>query len=452
MKKFLLLACTAFVGLGAMAQEAKQETQYRRSSLYTIMLPDPGLGEVKDIVVGTFDSIPSPDKYNDHNLSVRAIDLNAIMVTKEEVEAVSKAAEGKKKKLGGALKKGAKLLGSAVTGGTEGAPANSDDEIVAKLLKYFRENHVGNQLVAKWYNRSAEPVDGAYFNYNLIADRGVQSASQEEMAAARQTRGGVNKIMDAAAADLIPRTFVMVTRYNYLSAEELIEMITAATGGVAGGKLGGASALAGAALSKVLKGYFVTTASYLFQLQWTPELQTEFESKYMTATDLSGFDQSDAFQLKYVGKTKDFAPATLKFTAKDNASERLVSRATVRATDGSIAKLQRKYDEFKTLATLHIDGDQLYAYIGKKEGVKSGDKYEVLEQTMDENGVITFKRAGTIRVTKDKVWDNRFGAGEVIEGAATGQEDGDTDPNLKYTFFDGDAGKFMEGMLIRQIK
>lgn len=86
-----------------------------------------------------------------------------------------------------------------------------------------------------------------------------------------------------------------------------------------------------------------------------------------------------------------FAPATLQLTVKGDAAERRIKRATVRATDGSIAKLQRKHDEFKTLATLHIDGDRLYAYIGKKEGVKSGDKYEVLEQTMDEDGVVTFK-------------------------------------------------------------
>ena len=117
-----------------------------------------------------------------------------------------------------------------------------------------------------------------------------------------------------------------------------------------------------------------------------------------------------------------------------------------------IAKLQKKYDQFKTLATLHTDGDGLYAYIGKKEGVGSGDKYAVLEQVMDKDGKVTFDKVGTIKVSKGKVWDNRAGAGETIEGAATGQEDGDTDPTLTSTRFDGKAGKFMDGMLLRQEK
>ena len=452
MKKIFTAACVALLSLAATAQEAKQETEYRRSSLYTIMIPDEGLGEAKELVTGTFDTIPIPDKFNDHNLAVRSIDLSAITVTPEEVKAVSGSGKGMKKMLGGLLKGAGKAAASAATGGAVSTQVNNDDEVVAKLLKYFKENHVGNQLVAKWYNRSAEPVDGAYFNYNLIADRGLYSASQEELAAAKQTRGGEVKIMDAAAADLIPRTFVMATRYNYLSAEEVIAMVTQGLGGAAGGAIGGATALAGQALAKVLHGYFVTTSTYLFRLDWTPELQAEFESKYMTATDLTAFDLSDAYQLKYVGKTKDFAPATLKLTVKGDAAERLIKRATVRATDASIAKLQRKHDEFKTLATLHIDGDRLYAYIGKKEGVKSGDKYEVLEQRLNEDGTIEMKRVGTIKVAKDKVWDNRFGAGENIEGAASGQEDSDTDPSLTYTLFDGNAKKLMEGMLIRQIK
>ena len=459
MKRLTIIACFMLGALAASAQDNAQETAYRRSSLYTMMMPDPALaGEAKAIVEGTFDTIPIPDKYNDHNLDVRTVDISGITVTEADIAAAveSSGDGGGKKKAGKALGKGLKAIGGS---SASTAPAASGDETVAKLLKYFNDNHVANQLIAKWYGMSDQMQDGSHFNYWLIADRGLQSASQEELAAAKNVRGGQNKIMDNAAADLIPRTFVMVSSYSYVPAEDIIALVSAAAqtaGGMAGGKAGAIASTAanvgGAALASVLKGYFVKTTSYLFQLEWTPEIQSEFETTWWDKEDISGFLTSDSYRLKYVGKTWDFAPATMQLSFNSDASQRLISRATVRATDGAIAKLQKKYDQFKTLATLHTDGDGLYAYIGKKEGVGSGDKYAVLEQVMDKDGKVTFDKVGTIKVSKGKVWDNRAGAGETIEGAATGQEDGDTDPTLTSTRFDGKAGKFMDGMLLRQEK
>lgn len=453
------MACLALVTLGMAAQDNKQETVYRRSSLYTMMLPDADLtGEAKAIVEGTFNSTPIPDKYNDHNLDVRTIDLSGITVTEAEIAVATEAAGdggGAGKKVAGGLGKGLKAVG----GGQAAEAVTAGDEVVAKLLKYFNENHVANQLVAKWYGMTDAMADGSHFNYSLIAERGLQSASQEELAAAKSVRGGTNKIMDNAALDLIPRTFVMVSRYSYVSAEDIIALMTAAAqtaGSVAGGKAGAITSMAstygGAALAEFIKGYFVKTTSYLFQLEWSQELQTRFETTYWTADDLSGFLASEDYKLKYVGKTWDFAPATMQLSFGSDNDKRLISRATVRATDGAIAKLQKKYDQFKTLATLHIDGKEMSAYVGKKEGVKSGDKFSVLEQVMDKDGMVTMKKVGTIKVAKGKVWDNRAGAGEVIEGAATTKEDGDVDASLTATQFDGKAGKFMEGMLLRQEK
>ena len=96
--------------LAASAQDNAQETAYRRSSLYTMMMPDPALaGEAKAIVEGTFDTIPIPDKYNDHNLDVRTVDISGITVTEADIAAAveSSGDGGGKKKAGKALGKGA---------------------------------------------------------------------------------------------------------------------------------------------------------------------------------------------------------------------------------------------------------------------------------------------------------------------------------------------------------
>ena len=147
----------------------------------------------------------------------------------------------------------------------------------------------------------------------------------------------------------------------------------------------------------------------------------------------------------------------MKLTLKDDASAKLISRATARATDKSIAQLQKKYDQFKTLTVLNVtdDGQTMYAYVGKKEGVKDGDKFEALEQIQDENGNITYKKVGTVKVAKGKVWDNRHGAGEKIEGAASGDDDDDDgDNSLEYTIFEGKPSKALAdgGLWLRQVK
>ncbi len=461
MKKTFLIACVALTSFCTFAQESKTETEYRRSSLYTLMITDANItGDFGEIVKSTFDSIPIPDKYNDHCLETRFVNIDGITISDEDIAAVREDSgkKGGKKKFGGMMKKGLSSVASTATNGVVKMGAD-EDSVAAKLLKHLNTNHVGNQLLAKWYGMSEELKDGSHFNYDLIAERGLQSASREKMAAAESVKGGINKIMDNAAADLIPRTFVMVSSYSYVSAEDIINMVTQAanaTGSMLGGKAGAITSLAssagGAVLSQILKGYFVKTTSYLFQLDCTPEQLSEFEQKYWTSQDLTEFMNSDDYKLKYVGKTRDYAPATMKISTNSNDDKRLISRATVRATDGAISKLQKKYEAFRTLSTLHIDGETMYAYIGKKEGVKSGDKFEVLEQEMDEDGNIKFNKVGTVKVMKNKVWDNRAGAGEIIEGAATGQEDDDIDTSLTYTILDGKAKKFMEGMLLRQEK
>lgn len=202
-----------------------------------------------------------------------------------------------------------------------------------------------------------------------------------------------------------------------------------------------------------LKGYYVKTTSYLFQLQWDKNTQTEFETKYWNANPKDFINRGQC-ELRYVGKTWDYAPATLKLSFKADADAKIIMRATARATDGSILKLQKKYEQFKTRAPLHIDEEgNIFAYIGVKEGVKDGTKFDVFEQSMQEDGTMVYKKVASISALKGKVWDNRAGANETIEGsAAEPNEEKDGDTTLKCTYFSGNPKKLMDGMLIRQVK
>lgn len=442
----MLLSVTTFIGVKG--KDSVKEVKYRRSSLYTIMIPDDKLSEESyKLVQSSFLSLPIPDKYNDHNLSERVVDIKSITVSDEEVKAVEQATGKSKSKLGGLMKG----LTKEVVGDTSEKGTLSDTEIIARIMKHFKDQKVANQLVAKWYG-----YDGTdeKFNYELIKERGIQSSSQEEMIAAQLSKGGKSKIMDGASVELIPQTFVMVTRYSYLSAEEILAIINATAGtGVLGGAIGGYTQLATSVAGMALKGYYVKTTSYLFQLQWDKNTQTEFETKYWNANPKDFINRGQC-ELRYVGKTWDYAPATLKLSFKADADAKIIMRATARATDGSILKLQKKYEQFKTRAPLHIDEEgNIFAYIGVKEGVKDGTKFDVFEQSMQEDGTMVYRKVASISALKGKVWDNRAGANETIEGsAAEPNEEKDGDTTLKCTYFSGNPKKLMDGMLIRQVK
>ena len=86
--------------------------------------------------------------------------------------------------------------------------------------------------------------------------------------------------------------------------------------------------------------------------------------------------------------------------------------------------------------------DPLTAYIGKKEGITSESRFEVLEVVEMEDGTHKYNKVGEIQPVEGQIWDNRFMAEE--EGAAGS--------NLKYTTFRTVSGKdFAKGMLIREI-
>lgn len=434
MKKIAIFALALATFATIYAQDDSQ-FNYRRSSLATIMLDthDGTLEqkpEIKSIVVNTYNAKPTPDKYNDHNLDIRTIDINNLpAVTSQEI---------KQYETGNALTQIAKAS----------AGMKGDGEYIAQLMKYFKEQKAANKLVAKWFDIDGkQKADGTYFTMDLITERGLAGYSTEIRNEAKAKKGGANKLINNAILELIPQTFVAVTNYSFMSGEELLEL----TAGTIIANLNSSNPLIqkGAQLAyeqakKRFQGYFVHTKTYLFQLDWD-ESKFEALQGFLVDNDPNKINEllmSDAFALKYVGKTSKFAPATLSISLDDKSGE-LIERATLRSTDAVIAKLQKEYDVFKTLAPIYVEGDEITALIGMNEGLEGGEKFEVLEVSQDAEGKTTIKAIEKITVIKNKVWDNRAGADK---------EEGNEAAALGKTYFKGKAKKLMTGMFIRQIK
>ena len=417
-----------------------QEVKYRRSSLHMIIIEDAGLIKA-DLIKDAFFKGPLPDKYNDHSLPGRSFQPKNYPLTDAEKSTV-KAQSGFGKSMSG--------IASNATGGL--VDTTNTRYLPMIIDKYFVKEHIARDLVSKWFNRSATGT----FDMKLIGDRGSYNASEMEANIAKSSARGLASISDAGE-ELIGNTFVVVNRLNYVNKAEIgqaANKVMGAVGGMFGGYVKLATDVASAGVEMAAKGYVVRTTSYLYQLVWNDSVAAVFyqnlwiDNSNPDMKKKDAYDQTNLFTLKFIGS--ETAWADVQSSVFSNKSEDdLVRKATINAVDAVIAKLQKKYEVFKTKTPL-FTGFPITAKIGLKEDLEAGDKFEVLEQTIDEKtGKTTYVSKGKIKVEKNRIWDNRYTAG--LEQKADSKAVGPDGAPLDRTYFTG--GKdYYAGMLIRQIK
>lgn len=391
---------------------------YRRSSLHTMIIEDSKLPK-KDLIIKTFMEAPFPEKYNNHSVEDKSINLNEYLP--EGIGSIEK---------------------------------KKDEEaaILPAIDNYFSQNKVANKIVAKWFSRDSL---GA-FSMQLIQERGLYDASAQAQSIAANTERGKAMLADAGE-DLIPNTFVVVSFSKFVS-NEITALAAKETALALADKIAiqalkeVAVEAAENAYEKARQGYSIWTTAYLYELNWNDSTSAVFYQDYwmdhnnIDSLKKIAFDTTSLFQLKLVGFQKASAFITGLGANAEN-EEMIIKNATLKSVDAVYAKLQRKFEKFRTKTPL-ISIDPLGAKIGLKEGLEKGDKYEVLEQVVDEKGKVTYKRKGIITVDKKKIWDNRFAAGETPldeEGNPV-----ELDDAIEFTHFKGGKG-YYPGMLIRQI-
>jgi len=417
---------------------AVKEVVYRRSSLHTILVETDDFSR-KETVIKAYNEAPFPDKYNNHNIGEKSFNPTKYPVSDADRE----AAGLKKDSKAGVLMKGA---------ATQVAGSLADENVRDMPIivgKYLKDQKIANKVVAKWFNRQA---DGS-FDCSLIFERGAYNASEMEANIAKGSARGISALQDAGQ-ELLCNSFVVVTKLKFVDNEIAASVVKEAAI-VAANKLpvGGAAAVLAAnkAYDVAKEGYSVWTTAFLYQLKWDEEVEATFYNDMWIgkgssdAAKKAAFDNSELFQLEFVGK--ETAQSVVLFNLKEKRTEdEIISLATVRNVNAVYAKLQKKYDVFRTKTPLLTAQPTITASIGMKEGLVGGEQFEVLEQSIDsKTGLTTYKSKGKITVEKDQVWDNRHNAGsESADNAAAAAA-------LKATTFKG-GKKFYPGILIRQIK
>lgn len=408
MKKLFICICLISTSLLSFAQvqEDGSIAKYRRSSLYSIQIKHSNLPYGNEISTA-FLSIPMPDKFNDHNLELRAFESSAEKVKQK----------GKKK----------------------------DQQNLQDIESFTAANKIANKMVAKWFNRNASTGG---FNMQLIQERGFYDASQLDIANAELFERG-KAVLGDAGEQLIGKTFLLVNDITFVDKGE--NSAKAATGLHIAGRIAG-SLLNSSAISQLadvaavatneIDGFTVNITSYLYRLVWDEETASSFY-KFMwypdTATDpqkMAAFDSSDSFKLSYVGSSSTSAANLSSKSFSKFSKEEQMLKVCARAVDKSIVMLQRTYEEFKVNVPVYRiaeDGKTVEVQIGLKEGINEKSEFDVLMPVEAEDGTISYKTVGRIKAINGKIWDNRFGALEeakAIEAAKANGENADKPKDL----------------------
>ena len=422
-----------------LAQSA-DDVKYRRSSLHVMLMEDNDLDpRYKEIIVNTFLNAEFPDKYDNHDIGIASHDILSIPIPEvdegEEAEEKSKKEKKQDKRLKGVDK---------------------------KIEQFINDEGVARKLVAKWFNRDAS--DGS-MDLNLIADRGSYDATTLDVSKAQMQSKTVSTQMRDAGIELIGNTFLVINKANFTENEVGAAIVyEAAKLGIATMKQenamqkmvkDAASAAAEALYERTRKGYTVGTRSFLYKLTWNDSIYKIFSSQHVVTKSMNdsmkmkkaqAFDNSDLYSMEFVGMEKATV-MVLNLKAENLTTQQIISEATIRTGNKVFAKLQKEYDVFKPktpLFQVEKKGKLCTAKIGLKEGLEGGEKFDLLEQFVNKEGLTGYKSIGTIKVDKKNIWDNQFYASKppVIEGEI----------KVQATHFKGCKKKHYAGLLIRQKK
>ena len=411
---------------------AQDEMAYRRNSLATMLVYHPE-DEFGFEIYKAFDSLPIPDKYDDHTISgARVIDNSTVSGLQRKESGYYKATYGHQ---------------------LTAAELRKNAQYTEDLLN---QTEMAKKMVAKWFGFNGHTVSDATFNTALISSRGQYNASDVDVALAVQTTRGLASLSDAGE-ELLNNTFVLVNDITYVTAEQEAEAAKVAMGviggifdALTGGKSGQQMAQTAGKIADSFTGFKVKTHSYLYQLEWNDSIAAIFYRYHYTGVPDSAkvqafLDDKTTYRLKYVAHEYEFDKKSV-LKGKYSRTE-LVRTICARSMDKNIVALAKQYEDFKVKTPVYqvltnsrgkIEG--YAAKIGMKEGISETSKFQVVQRIQDaETGKTRYKYIATVKPKKGEIWDNRYNA--VLEEA-----DGAT---LPYTTFVKTAGgEILPGMLL----
>lgn len=273
------------------------------------------------------------------------------------------------------------------------------------LIQLLEDQKVAQKILAIWFNRQA---DGS-FNVDLLKQRGLYNANDNDFIAASASKRGESTLMDMGLT-LVNQSYVLVYDYfDVVTMEEYYDSKSIP------------------AKDRSSNGYKAKVKSYLFKLDFNEEVASDFFKNYWATSsdkDLKGkamaFDLAK-FKWIHVSNQRVESEAT-QFNAnqiaglkKQKTNEELIRNLLTDVMEKVTPQMEARNDDFRVksmVSSVH----PIASKIGKKEGLSLDNRYFVYENRQKKDGSVYKKRIAVVKVYK--VADNR----QVTSGKSESSE------------------------------
>jgi len=436
MKRFFLFLMMICIAMPVFAQKKEiEDTKYRRSSLHIVLVTtdDPILKESE--VMKSWENYPFPEKYNQHE-----VDLKTFAAGKPGVSFFEFATN---------YVNGTYQLSNKISN-LKKMLEDIDNKaytlaLIEKVNKKIDEEKLAHKLLEKWFN--IQP-DGTA-DISLIKARGAYNATEMQALEASQTTRGLAILQDAGE-ELIGNTFVSFCKIDFYENEPIEKFKLMISNAIVSLLLGEqtTSSIAEIAYEAAKEGYSARTMAMLYKLNWNDSIMAQFYDCWV-GEDKIDYDkfQSLLFDMVFIGADISTSRANAPFGF--NVDEKnLIDLTIVRNIDNLFAKMQANYEVFKPKFPV-LTNPPLTAEFGMKEGLKGGEKFQLLEPVWnDKKNQREYKLIGIVKVDKKQIWDNRYNAGEESENKQVNKKTGE--PIISTLLTKNKAA--YPGMLLRQTK
>ena len=374
MKHILPLVCLLFLSILASGQNATEtgkkvksnepSTDYDRISI-TYMLLDFGTGNYYSMMKQAYQQVKVLDKYDDNSIQPPMLPSP---VKKEE------------------------------TANSFYSNQQTPDNVSNKLKDALATNHSANAVIAKWFSRKE---DGS-FGVELLQQRGLYNATDADVVAANASKLGIAKLMDAGE-QLLNNSYIIV-----FNVSDLIDMEEAYNRLQKNSKT---------PVSRIKNGFKATISAYVYKIDFNDTINAIFWTDLWANAGDPDLAQRKAkfdtysFPVTYYTRTStqveasQFNPGQTLAPKVQATADQMMLKLLQNGIGNNLASIENNVEAFRVKASI-FKTHPIIAKIGKKEGLKTDQRYFVYEMEQDNNGKITAQKKGVIRATKH-ITDNR---------------------------------------------
>ncbi len=281
-----------------------------------------------------------------------------------------------------------------------------------KILKhYLEDNRIGNKMVAKWFNRQ----ENGMFNLDYVHECGMYDASDQDVLMSTAAKRGEAVLKDAGQ-NLVNRTYVLI-----ISPKEFTSFD-----------------------DETSHGWRSQFDAFLFKLDFDDEDVSRFYEIWPYEDDpedvkdfkIAAFDTLQ-FNFRYVYGKPGMMSSSMEIyalTSNPKSSNQLFDEMVEDMYTDLMFAIDKDLEAFRV--KVNVSGTHpIRAKIGKKEGLKTDQRYFVYEFVWDDYaGEAVEKRKGVVRA-KSKIADNR--------NVATGK-------SPESQFYQIYGGTIRQGMVLQQ--